>query len=162
MKKYIGFVILLIAFVCFMGCTQTPVPEAITPSPTTVPTVVPTTELTPAPTTLPITDVKIVIPVATRTTSPMNKKVVTTIHMRNNAFVPEELTALPGTGITWINDDSAVHSVKTIGNATGMFNSGDILPGSQWSYTFGQRVGRYEFTCSYHPEMRGAIIIKYP
>jgi plastocyanin len=92
----------------------------------------------------------------------MNKKVVTTIHMRNNAFVPEELTALPGTGITWINDDSAVHSVKTIGNATGMFNSGDILPGSQWSYTFGQRGGRYEFTCSYHPEMRGAIIIKYP
>ena len=162
MKKYIGFVILLIAFVCCMGCTQTPVPEAVTTSPTTVPTVVPTTELTPAPTTLTITDVKIVIPVATRTTSPMNKKVVTTIHMRNNAFVPEELTALPGTGITWINDDSAVHSVKTIGNATGMFNSGDILPGSQWSYTFGQRGGRYEFTCSYHPEMRGAIIIKTP
>ncbi len=68
----------------------------------------------------------------------------------------------PRTGITWINDDSAVHSVKTIGNATGMFNSGDILPGSQWSYTFGQREGRYEFTCSYHPEMKGAIIIKNP
>jgi plastocyanin len=162
MKKYIGVVILLIAFVCFMGCTQTPVTEAVTTLPTTVPTVVPTTELTPASTTLPITDVKIVIPVATRTTSPMNMKVVTAIHMRNNTFVPEELTALPGTGITWINDDSAVHSVKTIGNATGMFNSGDILPGSQWSYTFGQREGRYEFTCSYHPEMKGAIIIKYP
>jgi plastocyanin len=92
----------------------------------------------------------------------MNMKVVTAIHMRNNTFVPEELTALPGTGIAWINDDSAVHSVKTIGNATGMFNSGDILPGSQWSYTFGQREGRYEYTCSYHPEMKGAIIIKYP
>jgi plastocyanin len=162
MKKYIGVVILLIAFVCFMGCTQTPVTEAVTTLPTTVPTVVPTTELTPASTTLPITDVKIVIPVATRTTSPMNMKVVTAIHMRNNTFVPEELTALPGTGIAWINDDSVVHSVKTIGNATGMFNSGDILPGSQWSYTFGQREGRYEFTCSYHPEMKGAIIIKYP
>jgi plastocyanin len=162
MKKYIGVVILLIAFVCFMGCTQTPVTEAVTTLPTTVPTVVPTTELTPASTTLPITDVKIVIPVATRTTSPMNMKVVTAIHMRNNTFVPEELTALPGTGITWINDDSAVHSVKMIGNATGMFNSGDILPGSQWSYTFGQREGRYEFACSYHPEMKGAIIIKYP
>jgi plastocyanin len=129
---------------------------------TTVPTVVPTTELTPAPATLPITVVKTAIPVATRTTSPMNMKVVTTIHMRNNTFVPEELTTLPGTGITWINDDSTVHSVKTIGNATGMFNSGDILPGSQWSYTFGQRQGRYEFTCSYHPEMKGAIIIKKP
>jgi plastocyanin len=162
MKKYIGFVILVIAFVCLTGCTQQAVPEVVTTPPTTVPTVVPTTELTPAPTTLPITVVKTVIPVATRTTSPMNMRVVTTIYMRNNTFIPEELTAMPGTGITWINDDSAVHSVKTIGNATGMFNSGDILPGSQWSNTFGQREGRYEYACSYHPEMKGAIIIKNP
>lgn len=161
MKKYIGFVILLIAFVCFMGCTQTPVPEAVTTPATTVPTI-PTAEIIPAPTILPITVVKAVIPVATRTTSPMNMRVVTTISLRNNTFVPQELTALPGTGITWINDDPGVHSVKSTGNATGMFNSGDILPGSQWSYTFGQREGRYEFTCSYHPEMKGAIIIKNP
>ena len=38
MKKYIGFVILLIAFVCFTGCTQTAVPEAVTTPATTVPT----------------------------------------------------------------------------------------------------------------------------
>ena len=25
--------------------------------------------------------------------------------MKNNSFVPQELIALPGTGITWINDD---------------------------------------------------------
>ena len=161
MKKYIGFVILLIAFVCFMGCTQTPVPEAVTTPTSTVPTI-PTAEIISAPTILPITVVKAVIPVATRTTSPMNMRVVTTISLRNNTFVPQELTALPGTGITWINDDPGVHSVKSTGNATGMFNSGDILPGSQWSYTFGQREGRYEFTCSYHPEMKGAIIIKNP
>jgi plastocyanin len=160
MKKYIGFVILLIAFVCFMGCTQTPVPEAVTTPATTVPTI-PTTELTLATKTLPTSVVTTMLPVSTRTTSPTGK-VVTTISMRNNTFVPQELTALPGTGITWINDDPGVHSVKSTGNATGMFNSGDILPGSQWSYTFGQREGRYEFTCSYHPEMKGAIIIKNP
>jgi plastocyanin len=162
MKKYIGFVILVIAFVCLTGCTQQAVPEVVTTPPTTVPTVVPTTELTPAPTTLPITVIKTVIPVATRTTSPINIKVVTTIHMRNNTFVPQELTALTGTGITWINDDPVVHSVISTGNTTGKLNSGDILPGSQWSYTFGQREGRYEFTCAYHPEMKGAIIIKNP
>jgi plastocyanin len=162
MKNYIGFVILVIAFVCLTGCTQQAVPEEITTPQTTVPTAVPTTELTPAPTTLPTTVVKTVIPVATRTTSNMNMKVVTSIYIRNNTFVPQELTALPGTGITWINDDPGVHSVTSTGNATGMFNSGDILPGSQWSYTFGQREGRYEFTCSDHPEMKGAIIIKNP
>lgn len=159
MKKFLGFVILMIAFICFTGCTQTTVPEAVTTPPTTIPTSVPTTELTLAPTTVPATVVTTVFPVATRTMSP-SIKVVTTIYMRNNTFVPQELTVLPGTGITWINDDSIVHSVKTIGNATGMFNSGDLVPGSQWSYTFGHREGRYEFTCSYHPEMKGAIIIK--
>lgn len=159
MKKCIGFVIFMIAFVCFTGCTQPAVPEAVTTPPTTIPTIVPTAELTLAPTTVPTTVVTTVLPVVTRTTSP-STKIVTTIHMRNNTFVPQELTVLPGTGITWINDDSAVHTVKTIGNATGMFNSGDIISGSQWSYTFGEREGRYEFTCSYHPEMKGTVIIK--
>ena len=161
MKKYIGFVILLIAFVCCMGCTQTPVPEAVTTPSMTLPTTIPTTELTLATITLPTPVVTTMVPVSTRTTSPSGK-VVTTISMRNNTFVPQELTALPGTGITWINDDPGVHSVISTGNATGMFNSGDLLPGSQWMYTFGQREGRYEFTCAYHPEMKGAIIIKNP
>jgi plastocyanin len=161
MKKYIGFVILLIAFVCCMGCTQTPVPEAVTTPATTVPTTIPTAELTLATRTVPTSVMTTMLPVSTRTTSPSNK-VVTTVSMRNNTFVPLELTALPGTGITWINDDPAVHTVTSIGNATGKLNSGDILPGSQWSYTFGQREGRYEYVCSYHPEMKGAIIIKNP
>lgn len=159
MKKLICFVIFMIAFVCFTGCTQPAVPEAVTPQPTIVPTTVPTAELTLAPTMVPTTVVTTVLPIVTRTTSP-STKVVTTIHMQNNLFVPQELTVLPGTGITWINDDSVVHSVKTTGNATGMFNSGDIISGSQWSYTFGEREGRYEFTCSYHPDMKGAVIIK--
>jgi plastocyanin len=158
MNKCIGFVILMIAFICITGCTQPAVPEAVTTPPTTVPTSVPTAELTLAPTTVPTTVMTPVLPIATRTTSP-STKVVTTIYMRNNTFVPRELIVLTGTGITWINDDSVVHSVKTIGNATGMFNSGDMISGSQWSYTFGEREGRYEFTCTYHPEMKGAVII---
>lgn len=159
MIKFLGFVILLIVFVSFTGCTQTAQPETVATL-TTTPTIIPTTELTLPPTAVPTTVVTTLRPVGTRTTSPMNFVVVTTIHMRNNTFVPQELTVLPGTGITWINDDSGVHTVKTIGNATGMFNSGDLISGAQWSYTFGQRQGRYEFACSYHPEMKGAIIIK--
>jgi plastocyanin len=80
--------------------------------------------------------------------------------MRNSTFVPLELTVLPGTGITWVNDDDKVHAVKTIGTYAGKFNSGDILPGAIWSYTFGKQEGSFEFTCSYHPEMKGTIIIK--
>jgi plastocyanin len=79
--------------------------------------------------------------------------------MRNNAFVPQVLTALPGTGITWINDDGIVHSVK-MSEADAAFNSGDIMPGSTWSYSFGSREGNFTISDPKQPDMKGMIIIK--
>lgn len=159
MKKVIGFIILLTAFVAFAACTQQAAPQPVTTLPTTIATTVPTAELTPAPTAVPTTVVTTVLPTITRTLSP-STKVLTVIHMRNNAFVPQELTVLPGTGITWINDDDTVHTVKTIGTYAGKFSSGDILPGAVWGYTFGKQEGSFEIACAYHPEMKGTIIIK--
>jgi len=158
MKKFICLIILMIAFVAFTGCTQQVVPEPVTTSPpTTVPATVPTAVLTPKPTPVPTSVVTTLPPTVKRTESPTTK-VVTTIHMRNNSFVPSELTALPGTGITWINDDGIVHSLKMSGTGAG-FNSGDILPGVQWSYTFA-REGTFAISCAYHPDMKGTVIIK--
>jgi len=162
MKKALGFIILLIACIAFTGCTQQAAPQPVTTLPTTITTAVPTTELTPMPTTLPttlpITITTTVVPTATRTESPDNK-VVTTIHMRNNAFAPVVLTALPGTGITWINDDEVTHSLKMSEPDAG-FNSGEIMPGARWSYTFGKKEGNFSIICINHPNMKGTIIIK--
>jgi plastocyanin len=159
MKKFIGLFILMIAFVAFTGCTQQAVQEPVTTTPpTTIPTTIPTTEITLLPTSVQTTVVTTMPPTVKRTESP-STKVVTTIHMKNNAFVPQVLTALPGTGITWINDDAIVHSVK-MSEANAGFNSGDIMPGAQWSYTFGAREGNFTISCAYHPEMKGTIIIK--
>jgi plastocyanin len=160
MKKFIGLIILMIAFVAFTGCTQQAVPEPVTTTPpTAVPTTVPTAELTPKPTPAPTTVVTTLPPTVKRTESPSTKP-VTTVHMRNNAFVPQVLTALPGTGITWINDDDSVHSIKMSGTNNAGFNSGDIMPGASWPYTFGSREGTFAISCAYHPEMKGTIIIK--
>lgn len=163
MKKFIGLIILLIACVAFSACTQQAAQETVTTVPTTVPTtvvtIVPTTEITLAPTGLATTVATTALPVATRTLSP-STKVVTIIHIRNNSFVPQQLTVLPGTGISWVNDDDKIHAVKTIGTYAGKFNSGDILPGAVWSYTFGKLEGNFEFTDSYHSEMKGTIIIR--
>ena len=159
MKKFIGLFILMIAFVAFTGCTQQAVPEPVTTTPpTTVPPTVPTAVVTLKPTPVPTTVVTTLPPTVKRTESP-SAKVVTTIHMRNNSFVPQVLTALPGTGITWINDDGIVHSLKMSGTDAG-FNSGDIMPGVQWSYTFGAREGTFAISCAYHPDMKGTVIIK--
>ena len=158
MKKIIGFIILLVVFVACTGCTQQAPPEPVTTLPTTVSTPVPTTVITSVPTTQPTTVVTTLLPTATRTLSPQTK-LLTTIHMKNNAFVPQELIALPGSGITWINDDTTAHSLK-MSFSDGGFNTGDILPGSQWSYTFGKREGTYNVSCIYHPDMKGTVVVK--
>ena len=160
MKKFIGLFILMIAFVAFTGCTQQAVPEPVaTTPPTTVSTVVPTAELTVVPTMVPTTVLTTLPPTAKRTESPSGK-VVTVIHMKNNAFVPQALTVLPGTGITWINDDGTVHSLKMSGPNNAGFNQGDIIPGATWTYTFGTREGTFEITDPNFPNMKGTVIIK--
>ncbi len=84
---------------------------------------------------------------------------VTTIHIRNNTFVPDQLTVLPGTRITWINDDPGTHMVKSSGASAGKFTSADMINGAQFGYTFGEATGTFEFTDPKHPEMKGAIIV---
>jgi plastocyanin len=74
---------------------------------------------------------------------------ITTIYIRNNTFVPTELTVLPGTGVIWMNDDATVHAIKTTGSHSGMFSSGDFVKGSQWDYTFGANEGTFDIIDTY-------------
>ena len=161
MKKFIGLFILLIGLVLISGCTQPAQPGAVTtPVATAIPTVPPTevtivptpastmetTVATPQTTTVMATTVATVVktPVPVQTSSTK----VTTIYIRNNSFVPQSLTVLPGTSITWINDDATVHAIKSTGNQNG-FRSGDFVKGSQVDYTFGANEGTFEITDSY-------------
>jgi plastocyanin len=158
MKRFIGLFVLMIVLVMAGGCTQPAQPAAVTtPVVTAVPTIPPTAVVTPGqtvmPTVLPTIESKPKITLVPQTTR-------TIIYMRNYKFVPQELTVLPGTGISWVNDDSTVHSVKTTGIHAGLFNSGDIVPTASWGYTFGADEGVFEFTCAYHPDMKGSIVVK--
>jgi plastocyanin len=160
MKKFIGLFIVVIALVLISGCTQPAQPAAvITPVATAVPTVPPTvppTIATPAPTVM-LTTVATVISTPKITLVPQIKNTI--FYMRNNTFVPTELTVLPGTGITWVNEDSIVHSVKITGIHAGTFNSGDIIPGATAGNTFATE-GVFEFISPDHPDMKGTIVVK--
>ena len=157
MKKFIGLFILVIALVMISGCTQPAQPVAVTtPVATAVPTVPPTVA-TMVPTMMPPV-VTTVLSKPKITLVPQITKII--FYMRNNTFVPKELTVLPGTGVTWVNEDPIVHSVKTTGTHTGMFNSGDIIPTATWGYTFGAEQGVFEFTCPDYPDMKGTIVVK--
>ena len=156
MKKFIGLFILVIVLVMISGCTQPAQPPAVTiPIPTTVPTVPPTVA-TPAPTMVP-TSVTTVMSTPKITLVPQITKII--FYMRNNTFVPTELTVLPGTGISWVNEDLISHSVKITGIHAGTFNSGEIIPGASSGNTFADE-GVYEFACPDHPDMKGTLIVK--
>jgi plastocyanin len=173
MKRICGLCILVIFFLVATGCTQ-PAPSATTTTvaTTVIPTEIATVNATPEPTadvnatieanvTAPITETMAETTVI-ETPAPVQTAVVTAkiIHIRNNTFVPSATTVLPGTGITWVNDDNINHAVKASGANAGMFNSGDIAPGAQWGYTFGAKEGTFSFTDAKFPLMNGTIIIK--
>jgi plastocyanin len=78
-----------------------------------------------------------------------------TISMKNSAFSPPSLQVNINATVTWINDDNMVHTVAA-GN--GSFDSGDIAPGSKFTYTF-TNTGTYNYSCIHHSGMTGVVIV---
>jgi plastocyanin len=175
MKKFIGLCILVILLVAASGCTQQANPATTNPVPTEVVTAavitteVPVTEMTSMPpavletTVVPTASATEVMTVVSTTATPKTVNTpstkITTIYIRNNTFVPTELTVLPGTGITWINDDKTVHSIRTLPQTKIMFNSMDVMPGASFGYTFGENEGTFGFIDTY-TNATGMIIVK--
>jgi|SRR5208337_2054218 len=176
MKKVIGLLILILVLVAVSGCTQQTKPAPVT---TTVPTTVATTvETTAAPmdnSTAAVTpatnataenvttpeetsEVPTVTQAVTMSMTPSTA--VTVVHIVNNTFSPAVLMVLPGTGITWKNDDQTIHSVKTIGDNVGMFNSGAIVNGGTFIYTFSESEGTYQYADGYNMNVTGTIIVQ--
>jgi len=77
------------------------------------------------------------------------------IYMRGSVFSVPNLTISAGSKVTWVNDDNMIHTV-TANDAS--FNSGDINPGSSFSYTF-NTVGTYNYYCMHHAGMTAVVTI---
>lgn len=76
------------------------------------------------------------------------------VKIKNFAFDPQELTVSVGTTVTWKNEDTALHTIKS-----GTFNSQTLKTGDTFSFTF-NTAGSYAYTCGIHPSMKGTIIVK--
>lgn len=84
-------------------------------------------------------------------TEPQGADVVT---IKNFAFSPQQLTVPAGTTVTWTNQDSAPHQIKSSN-----FNSSSLSQGESFSFTF-EKAGSYDYSCAIHPAMLGKIIVK--
>lgn len=78
-----------------------------------------------------------------------------TISMKNSAFSPPSVQVNISSTITWINDDNMVHTVTS---DNGSFDSGDMAPGTRFSYTF-TNTGTYNYHCIHHSGMTGAVVV---
>lgn len=76
------------------------------------------------------------------------------IVIKNYTFTPSTLTVKAGDTVTWTNNDSVAHSIKS---AT--FNSSTLNTGDTFKFTF-NTPGTYNYNCGIHPTMTGIVIVQ--
>ena len=79
---------------------------------------------------------------------------VNTIVIQNFAFDPAVLTIKQGATVTWVNEDTAIHTIKS-----DTFNSQDLNQGDKFEITFSNK-GSFDYTCGIHPSMQGKIVVE--
>lgn len=76
-------------------------------------------------------------------------------------YIPSVITVQSGKPVTWVNEDSAFHSV-TSGSydvPTELFDSGYMDPYDSFTFTFDD-AGTYDYFCTLHPWMYGQVVVK--
>ena len=81
---------------------------------------------------------------------------VATVTMDHNTFIPGEITVVPGTTVTWVNNEAMPHTVVDVNKG---FRSKALAKDAKFSFTF-TTVGDYSYLCSIHPNMKGKVIVK--
>ena len=80
---------------------------------------------------------------------------------RNECYLPSSLEIKVGDTVSWINNDTAAHTVSS-GNPTdgldGVFDSGLFMAGNHFDFTFDD-AGEYTYFCMVHPWMAGLIVV---
>lgn len=90
-------------------------------------------------------------------TTPAQTSTEQQVNIKDFNFVPDTAEVPIGTTVTWVNDDSAPHTVTSV---SGLFDSGSIGAGETYSYKF-EQAGTFEYSCTNHPSMpRGKVIVR--
>jgi plastocyanin len=88
------------------------------------------------------------------TVADANAPVVAHVAMKNMKFSPATIEIKKGDTVEWTNDDITPHTATS---AT--FDSAAIAPEASWRHTFND-AGNFPYTCTFHPDMKAAVIVK--
>ncbi len=78
---------------------------------------------------------------------------VTTVHIVDEQFEPNNILIETGQTVTWDNQDDDQHTASGPGMDTGVIN-----PGGKGTVTF-LEPGEFNYTCNFHPEMLGLVTV---
>lgn len=78
--------------------------------------------------------------------------------MSGYAYSPATLTIPAGSTVTWTNQDTAPHDVKTTSGPAAI-HSPMLNKGGSWSFTF-TTPGTYAYYCTVHPNMTARIVVQ--
>ena len=79
---------------------------------------------------------------------------VAQVSMRNLQFYPVTIEVQKGEVVEWKNDDLIPHTATS-----SSFDSGATASGQTWRHTFTQ-AGNFPYVCTFHPQMKGVVIVK--
>jgi plastocyanin len=79
-----------------------------------------------------------------------------TVVMVGLEYKPATLRVRAGDTITWVNKDMFPHTATS---GSGVFDSGQIGVDGSWHFTV-ERAGEYPYLCTYHPTMKGTLIVE--
>lgn len=74
---------------------------------------------------------------------------------RSNSYSPNPVQVKVGEKVTWVNDDSTVHTATS---TDGTFDSEILAKGQSFSYTF-DKADEYPYFCDIHPKMVGTVVV---
>ncbi len=80
--------------------------------------------------------------------------------LEDRCYVPSSIVIHAGESVSWLNGDSAFHSVTSgvYGDPTGLFDSEYMDPGDVFTYTFDES-GEYAYYCTLHEWMYGTVLV---
>ena len=71
-------------------------------------------------------------------------------------FDPPTVEIAPGDSVIWTNKDDRDHTVSA---ADGSFKSESLQHGETFKHVF-KKPGKFSYSCSLHPRMKGTVIVK--
>ena len=79
----------------------------------------------------------------------------------DRCYIPSMIVIDSGNQVTWVNEDSAFHSVTSgfYDAPTELFDSGHLDPFESYTLTFDE-TGIYDYYCTLHPWMKGQVIVE--